>query len=116
MTSETFDVAVVGAGPAGATIAIILAKQGRRVALLDRVEFPRKATSLGWLNVQVAPLLAEIGIRAKSTFIRPFRQVTFYDGEFGKSTRPSFDEDVGYLVDPVAFANSLVAAASESGV
>ena len=116
MTSETFDVAVVGAGPAGATMAIILAKQGRRVALLDGAEFPREASSLAWLNIQVAPLLAEIGIRAKSTFIRPFRQVTFFDSEFSKSTQPAFDEDVGYLVDPVAFANSLVAAASESGV
>lgn len=36
MTTETFDVVVVGGGPSGATAAELLAKAGRQVALLDR--------------------------------------------------------------------------------
>ena len=36
-----FDVAVVGAGPAGASAAFHLARDGYRVALLDRCSFPR---------------------------------------------------------------------------
>jgi electron transfer flavoprotein-quinone oxidoreductase len=35
------DVAVVGAGPAGATAALVLARAGVRVALLDRAPLPR---------------------------------------------------------------------------
>ena len=35
------DVIVVGAGPAGAMTATILAQQGRDVLLLDRNDFPR---------------------------------------------------------------------------
>jgi len=37
----TADVAVVGAGPAGAAAATVLARAGRRVVLVDRASFPR---------------------------------------------------------------------------
>ncbi|MBI4255540.1 MAG: FAD-dependent oxidoreductase, partial [Candidatus Rokubacteria bacterium] len=37
----TPDVIVVGAGPAGAATAILLAEQGLRVVALDRARFPR---------------------------------------------------------------------------
>ena len=36
-----FDVAVIGGGPAGSTAAILLAKAGRKVVLIERDEFPR---------------------------------------------------------------------------
>lgn len=39
--SERFDVAVVGAGPAGSTLAWRLADAGHRVVMLDRQTFPR---------------------------------------------------------------------------
>jgi geranylgeranyl reductase family protein len=39
--NQDWDVTVVGAGPAGATAAIHLAKRRRRVLLLDRSNFPR---------------------------------------------------------------------------
>jgi geranylgeranyl reductase family protein len=41
MTKPSFDVAIVGAGPAGATCAWYLAKRGIRVALIDKAKFPR---------------------------------------------------------------------------
>ena len=36
-----YDVVIVGAGPSGATAAYYLAKNGAKVALLDRETFPR---------------------------------------------------------------------------
>ncbi len=39
--SSNYDVIVVGAGPAGSTAAMVLARAGRSVLLLDRAEFPR---------------------------------------------------------------------------
>jgi len=36
-----FDVVIVGAGPAGASAAAVLAEHGRRVALVERAPFPR---------------------------------------------------------------------------
>ena len=41
------DVAVIGAGPAGATAALVLARAGVRVALLDRAPLPRSKTCGG---------------------------------------------------------------------
>lgn len=38
---ERFDVAVIGGGPAGTSAAILLAKAGKRVVLLERSRFPR---------------------------------------------------------------------------
>ena len=37
---EKFDAIVVGAGPAGTTAALTMAKEGMRVALLERGEYP----------------------------------------------------------------------------
>src|SRR4051794_64090 len=40
-TPRTFDVCIVGAGPAGSTCAFYLAQQGVSVLLLDKERFPR---------------------------------------------------------------------------
>ena len=56
-----FDVAVVGAGPAGAATALRLANSGCRVALIERTQFeaPRVGESLA---PSVQPLLADLGV------------------------------------------------------
>jgi geranylgeranyl reductase family protein len=41
MTEKRFDVLVVGAGPAGSVAALVLARGGARVALVDKAAFPR---------------------------------------------------------------------------
>jgi geranylgeranyl reductase family protein len=41
LTEKRFDVLVVGAGPAGSITALVLARGGARVALVDKASFPR---------------------------------------------------------------------------
>ncbi|MFL6528167.1 MAG: FAD-dependent oxidoreductase, partial [Chthoniobacterales bacterium] len=39
--SERYDVAIIGGGPAGSTAATLLARERRRVIVLERDKFPR---------------------------------------------------------------------------
>ena len=49
------DVAIAGAGPAGSTAALVLARQGFSVLLLDKASFPRKKLCGGRRTVCVEP-------------------------------------------------------------
>ena len=40
-TQSEYDVVIVGGGPAGSTVASVLAQEGRRVLLLEKEKFPR---------------------------------------------------------------------------
>lgn len=55
------DVAVVGAGPAGATLAALLAGRGIAVALIDRDEFPRDKLCGEFLSYDALPILEPLG-------------------------------------------------------
>lgn len=57
-----WDVAVVGAGPAGCSAAYHLARRGRRVLLLDRSRFPRDKACGDGLTVSSVALLSEMGL------------------------------------------------------
>jgi len=54
---SSFDVAVVGAGPAGSTAAHRLATTGARVLLVDRATFPRDKPCGGGVTLRAARLL-----------------------------------------------------------
>ena len=45
-----FDVIISGAGPAGSTLARLLAKKGMQVLLLDKAKFPRQKLCGGGLT------------------------------------------------------------------
>ncbi|MEK7731123.1 MAG: FAD-dependent oxidoreductase, partial [Planctomycetota bacterium] len=116
MTEESYDVAVIGAGPAGATAALQLGRKGYQVALVDRSAFPRPANCAGWLSAKVEPLLAELGLPAKKILGCPFRDVTLFNADLTKTAKPRFTSSAGYLVDRAGFDHSLAKAAVKHGV
>lgn len=59
------EVIVVGAGPAGAMTAIILARQGHDVLLLDRQTFPRDKTCGDAVPAGAVEMMYEMGMQAK---------------------------------------------------
>ncbi len=56
------EIIVVGAGPAGATAATALARQGHEVLLLDRQSFPRPKSCGDGAPILAIEILDELGV------------------------------------------------------
>jgi len=69
------DAVVVGAGPAGAATAILLAEQGLSVVLLDRARFPRDKICGEYLSPEGSRILDRLGVLStvESRGARPLR-------------------------------------------
>lgn len=116
MSENVHDVLIIGAGPAGATAANILAAKQHSVVLVDRRTFPQDASAGGWLNAKAADLLNELDISTKGLLDQPIEAFTFYDSTLEKSATPKPNGLFAYLVDRVKLDNAMVAAAKKRGV
>ena len=77
-----FDVAIIGAGPAGSSAAIQLAAKGYSVALLDKEQFPREKLCGDFLNPVNWPMLRELKVE-RAVLARPHEKIsTFYFTSF----------------------------------
>lgn len=83
MTS--YDIAVIGAGPAGSAAAITAARAGQRVLLLDKDEFPRHKVCGEFISFEstrlLESLLSEIQGFPRIPRVRLFRGDDVYEGE-----------------------------------
>ena len=70
---ERFDVAVVGAGPAGAAAALAACRAGARVLLLDRAGFPRDKPCGDGIAAHTLDVLAGLGV---TTAVDGYAEVT----------------------------------------
>ena len=66
MARPTFDAVVVGAGPAGSIAALVLARGGARVALVDKATFARDKACGDLVGPRALPLLASLGLTPPS--------------------------------------------------
>ena len=61
MTPPHWDAVIVGAGPAGSATALLLARSGARVLLLDRARFPRDKPCSEYLSPETTTVLERLG-------------------------------------------------------
>ena len=82
------DLAVIGAGPAGAIAACIAARRGLRVALIDRSTFPRDKTCGDGIGPGAVRVLRELGIESILEGRPRISTVTLFGTEGQRSETP----------------------------
>jgi geranylgeranyl reductase family protein len=88
-----YEVIVVGAGPAGSTLARLLAAQGARVLLLDRVRFPRDKPCGGGVTVRAASQLdIDLAVVTERTIF-----AARFTYRLGKTFRHQSDRPLTYM-------------------
>ena len=61
----SYDAIVIGGGPSGATAGALLARAGRRVAIVERAPFPRRKVCGEFISATTWPVLEELGIASR---------------------------------------------------
>lgn len=115
-----YDVIVVGARCAGSPLAMLLARQGHRVLLVDRATFPSDTISTHYLHQLGASKLREWGLldRVVDTGVPDIRHLnfTYTDIEIAGFADPINGVDAVYCPRRTVLDEILVNAASEAGV
>lgn len=118
--NKDFDIAIVGAGPAGSSAAIRLARSGARVALIEQKKFPRPKLCGEFVSPECVKYFDELGVTAKLEQLEPRRieATTFYSrkGRCISVDSHWFGNGHAIGISRAALDDTLLASATEAGV
>ncbi|MGI8646997.1 MAG: geranylgeranyl reductase family protein [Mycobacteriales bacterium] len=116
---QHYDIAVVGAGPAGSVAAYAAAVRGLRVALIDQRSFPRDKSCGDGIGPGGARLLKRLRLDPVLADAVPIGAISIVgpDGTEARADVPVVDGEPqhGYVMDRKTFDNRLFAAACQAG-
>jgi geranylgeranyl reductase family protein len=106
---QSFDILIVGGGPAGSTLAHSLKDSGLSTAILDKASFPRQKVCAGWVTPEVIKLLnIDLKHYANGRVLQPIGG--FRTGMIGqKQVQSHFEGDpVSYGIRRIEFDDYLL--------
>ena len=116
--AETFDAIVVGARCAGSPTAMLLARKGYRVLVVDRATFPSDTVSTHILHPRAVDAISRWGLldRMVASGCPPIHTYAFDFGPFTLSGAPGTKHmPVGYCPRRTILDKLLVDAAADAG-
>jgi len=114
----SYDAVIIGAGPAGSCAALVLARQGRSVAILEKTAFPRRKVCGEFVSATNIALLDRLGVggswREKAG--PEIRRVGLFVGErCATAAMPQAADGYGRALGRDILDNLLLAAARNAG-
>ncbi len=113
--SVSCDVCVIGAGPAGSSLALRLAQLGHSVCVVEREAFPRHRVGES-LPPSILPVLETLGLRGAveaAGFLRPRGAIVHWAGS--AAVREYGEGAAGFQVDRAGFDALILKAAQSAG-
>jgi len=108
------DVLISGAGPAGAIAALVLARRGVRVTLVDRARFPREKLCGDTINPGALSILRRLGLERLTEGALPVRGMIVTG--HGVTVTGEYEDGLqGVAISRRVFDERLVAAAAAAG-
>lgn len=109
------DVIVVGAGPAGSATALLLARRGYRVSIVDRARFPRPKPCGEYVNPDAAARLDALGVGAAVAAAGTTLSGVHIAGQDGCAVWAPFPAGRALLVSRMHLDHALLCAAARAG-
>lgn len=116
MNLETYDLVIIGGGPAGSAAAIYLARYGFKVCLFEKKAFPREILCGEFLSKEVIEIIKELNLFDKFLSLKPNPIDKFcLINEAGSELKTDLNFKA-YGLKRSSFDFLLLTAASDSGV
>ncbi len=113
--AETFDVVILGGGPAGSAAAIALCGHGLRALVLEARDAGHGRNCAGWMSPAAVRVAQELGLSRKAAGAADYSGMTLHSLDFSRRVEVADESLAGWIVDRGPLDESLRKRAASAG-